>query len=493
MNSNISKDVLFKINDYIESKFGLYYPENRISDLLRGVTKASKQKNILLEVYINLLLSNGLNQEDLKNLVTFLTIGETYFFRDSKLFQTLRNNILPELINKKRNNGKSIKIWSAGCSTGEEAYSIAILMKELIPDYEYWDIKIIASDINENSLNKARRGIYSDWSFRGVDLSVKNKYFEEINDGYFKLKDNYVKDVQFHNINLADLIYIAENLALKDIDIIFCRNVLMYFSKIQIKEIINRFYNCLAYEGWFIVAPTESLFLNDASFTPVNINDVYFYNKNINERYSGNLAKNTNYKQISEDAQLINYELREKFSKISEISIYNNTLNTKLNNKLKVSLNELVKEINIKEMLTEENDKKENFEALCRSCADEGKLEEAIQWCEKAILRDKINPIYYHLLASIQQEQGELDKAVDSLKKAIFLESTFLIAYFDLGNLNLKRGKYKEACKNFKNVQALLNNFAEDEIIPYSGEMTAGMLKMVIENIDLNGERDGVL
>lgn len=493
MSSNISKDILVKINNYIESKFGLYYPENRISDMLRGGAQASKQKNVLLEDYINLLLSNRLTQKELEKLVTFLTIGETYFFRDSKLFETLRNNILPELINKKKNNGKSIKIWSAGCSTGEEAYSIAILMKELIPDYEYWDIKIIASDINENSLNKARSGIYSEWSFRGVELSAKNKYFEKINDGYFKLKDNYVKNVQFHNINLADSIYIAEDQVLKDIDIIFCRNVLMYFSKIQIKEIINRFYNCLVCEGWFIVAPTESLFLNDAPFTAVNINDVYFYNKNINRMYFWDLAKNINYKQISADKKLINYELKESFSEKSKISTYNNVLHTQLNNKLKVSLNELLKEINVKEMLYEEKDEKEDFEALSRCCADEGKLEEAIQWCEKAILKDKINPRYYHLLASIQQEQGELDKAVASLKKAIFLESTFLIAYFDLGNLNLRIGKYKEAYKNFENVQVLLNNFVEDEVIPHSGEMTAGMLKMVIESINLKGDKYGVL
>ena len=104
-----------------------------------------------------MLLLNKLSGEELINLATCLTIGETYFLRDNKLFQIVRQKILPDIISSRKYSNRSLSIWSAGCSSGEEAYSIAILIKELIPDYEDWDIKIIATDINQNSLIRLKK------------------------------------------------------------------------------------------------------------------------------------------------------------------------------------------------------------------------------------------------------------------------------------------------------------------------------------------------
>ena len=178
MKNNISQNNVEHINNFIEAKFGLYFPKERFNDLMRSLSNASKQKGIDVEKYINLIILNKLSAQDLTDLATFLTIGETYFFRDKKLFEIMKQKIIPYIINSRRYSSRSLKIWSAGCSSGEEAYSIAILVKELIPDYENWDIKIIATDINQNSLSKARKAIYSEWSFRGVDSNFKDKYFD---------------------------------------------------------------------------------------------------------------------------------------------------------------------------------------------------------------------------------------------------------------------------------------------------------------------------
>ncbi len=469
MTNNISKNVLHQINNFIETRFGLHFTEKRFNDLIRSISNAAKQKNIGIEEYTNLILLNKLSQEDIKNLVTCLTIGETYFFRDKKLFDTMRTKILPGIINDRKYSNKSLKIWSTACSSGEEAYSIAILVKELIPDYEDWDIEIIATDINHLSLSKAKEGIYSEWSFRGVGLSIKNKYFVRMDDMRYKLKDDILKLVKFHNLNLTDSTYILDGKIIKNIDIIFCRNVLIYFSKYQADKIINRFYNNIANKGWLIVAPTESLFLNNSSFTPVNINDIFLYNKSIKKN---NIVKSLD-NNVFED-NLIEQKL------VIQNEIIKQQRNLEVNNNITINSK--------KELPKEDKIDAQEFETISRSFANEGKLEEAIEWCKKAIFIDKINPFYYYLLASIQQEQGNISEAVITLKKVIYLDPNFIMAYFDLGNLNLKKEKYKQALKDFKNARALLDNFNDEDIIPYSEEMTVGGLKQMIKNIDYKGD-----
>jgi chemotaxis protein methyltransferase CheR len=475
MNDNVPNTVIENISNFIEEKLGLYFSKERFKDLIRGVSCAAKQKDIALEKYIDLILEDKMSEEDIKVLASCLTIGETYFFRDKSLFEIMKQKILPDIINSRKNFSKSLKIWSAGCSSGEEAYSIAILAKELIPEYENWDINIIATDINYKSLDKAKEGIYGEWSFRGVDSNLKNKYFDKLENTQYKLKDSIMKLVKFHSLNLADSNYIADGKIINNVDIIFCRNVLMYFSRPQINQIINRFYNIIINGGWLVVAPTESMFVNDTAFKPVNINNMFIFNKNIGQDSLVKIQDNhSGLKSFS-----IEKEIKKSF-------IHNSLYN---NDKLKSPSDSfIIEEKSSNKLLEKETVITEDFELLCRSSANEGNFEEALKWCEKAISSDKINPYYYYLLASIQQEQGNINEAIISLKKSVYLDSDFIMAYFNLGNLKLKQGKYKESHKNFENAVMLLNKLSEEDIVPYSEEMTAGMLKQIISNIELQGE-----
>lgn len=475
MNDNVPNTVIENISNFIEEKLGLYFPKERFKDLIRGVSCAAKQKDIALEKYIDLILENKMSEEDIKILASCLTIGETYFFRDKSLFEIMKQKILPDIINSRKNFSKSLKIWSAGCSSGEEAYSIAILAKELIPEYENWDISIIATDINYKSLDKAKEGIYGEWSFRGVDSNLKDKYFDKLENTQYKLKDSIMKLVKFHRLNLADSNYIADGKIINNVDIIFCRNVLMYFSRPQINQIINRFYNIIINGGWLVVAPTESMFVNDTAFKPVNINNMFLFNKNIAQDNPIKIQDNHNIlKSFSIEKEIKTYFVHKP--------VYNK-------DKLKSSSDFfIIEEKSSNKLLEKETVITEDFELLCRSSANEGNFEEALKWCEKAISSDKINPYYYYLLASIQQEQGNINEAIISLKKSVYLDSDFIMAYFNLGNLKLKQGKYKESHKNFENAVMLLNKLSEEDIVPYSEEMTAGMLKQIISNIELQGE-----
>jgi len=450
MCNNISNKFLKTVSEEIELKFGLYFSEHRFKDLKRCLINAANLKRIDLDLYIELFLSKRLSIQDYKELANCLTIGETYFFRDKKLFDVLRKNIIPNIIYSKREN-KTITFWSSGCSTGEEAYSIAILMKELLLDFNQWNINIIATDINLNSLSKAREAIYGEWSFRETDISFKNKYFDMIEPNQYKLKEEIKKSVTFTYLNLADEIYAIDNNLIQDVDIIFCRNVLMYFSEEQAKKIVDRYYKILNSKGWLVVAPSESVFLNKTEFISTNINKTFLYGK----------AEEKKQNKTYFDSIILNE------SKCIEKDEIYKTLEKSSTESTKAKVIEY----------------KVDYEEQCRIKANEGDLEKALLFCKEAIKQNKVNPIYYHLLASIEQELGNINNAIDALKKAIYLDSNFIMAYFDLGNLFLKIGKNKEAIKNFDNANMLLQGFQEEQNIPSTESITAGMLKHFITNI----------
>jgi len=450
MCNNISNKFLKTVSEEIELKFGLYFSEHRFKDLKRCLINAANLKCIDLDLYIELFLSKRLSIQDYKELANCLTIGETYFFRDKKLFDVLRKNIIPNIIYSKREN-KTITFWSSGCSTGEEAYSIAILMKELLLDFNQWNINIIATDINLNSLSKAREAIYGEWSFRETDISFKNKYFDMIEPNQYKLKEEIKKSVTFTYLNLADEIYAIDNNLIQDVDIIFCRNVLMYFSEEQAKKIVDRYYKILNSKGWLVVAPSESVFLNKTEFISTNINKTFLYGK----------AEEKKQNKTYFDSIILNE------SKCIEKDEIYKTLEKSSTESTKAKVIEY----------------KVDYEEQCRIKANEGDLEKALLFCKEAIKQNKVNPIYYHLLASIEQELGNINNAIDALKKAIYLDSNFIMAYFDLGNLFLKIGKNKEAIKNFDNANMLLQGFQEEQNIPSTESITAGMLKHFITNI----------
>jgi chemotaxis protein methyltransferase CheR len=195
------------------------------------------------------------NQQEWKELVSLLTNIETYFFRDKDQFFLLRNHILPELIQRKQNQ-KTIRICSAGCSSGEEPYSLAILLKELLPNLEEWNLMILGIDINQEVLQKAKLGVYRPWSFRRVDGEIVQQHFQLINHQY-QLNASIKQMVKFQNFNLVQELFPHSNSELQDLDLILCRNVFIYFEPSAIAQVLQKFYNALQPLGYLITGHAE--------------------------------------------------------------------------------------------------------------------------------------------------------------------------------------------------------------------------------------------
>lgn len=238
-------------------------PQDQTALLQKILTRMKAIKLAVPEKYYQLLANNSQeSQNEWRELVMLLTINESYFMRDKGQFSLLEKVIFPELIEHKRKLQKALgikptlRIWSAGCSTGEEPYSLAIILKQLIPDWERWEILVLGTDINEKAIEKAQHGIYSNWSFRLVDPELQKRYFNR-HALEWEIDKKLRQYVNFSCVNLASDNYpdIAQNIY--NMDLIMCRNVFVYFEAKYISLVLKKFSKTLRPGGYLMTGHAE--------------------------------------------------------------------------------------------------------------------------------------------------------------------------------------------------------------------------------------------
>lgn len=238
---------------------------NQIKDLIEGRLGLAHhfQGRAYLDSVLDDLAHNELesfaaelqhdSQTAWQRLIQALVIGETYFFRNRSHFDLLRTTILPEIITRHRQqHHHALNIWSAGCATGEETYSLAITLYETLTDLANWHIRLIGSDVNRQALAAAEQGIYRNWSFRQTERQFQGQYFNALESG-LQIKAFIRDKVSFLPHNLLD-----GNL-LTGLDLIFCCNVLLYFEKSRVFEVEERFFEALQPGGWLILGQAEAI------------------------------------------------------------------------------------------------------------------------------------------------------------------------------------------------------------------------------------------
>jgi chemotaxis protein methyltransferase CheR len=204
------------------------------------------------EYYCLVKHSQGRLQE-LLSLLDILMICETSFFRNQPQFDLLKQVVLPELIDKKERAGaRLIRVWSAGCSTGQEPYSAVIAMLETLPDPESWTIRVFASDLSFTALERAQCGIYREDQLKGIEEPAIARYFRTEN-GHYAVTDALKRRVIFDYHNLK------HDNGLRGLDMVFCRNVMIYFDTDEQRRLVTRFGNCLVPGGYLFLGHAESL------------------------------------------------------------------------------------------------------------------------------------------------------------------------------------------------------------------------------------------
>lgn len=473
-------------------RYGLNFSETRRSELEIAVMQsfaASTFNN--LRDYYDFLQTEVDGGAELERLVNVATINETHFFRDAGQFDALVQHVLPELI-KRRRSLRTLRLWSAGCASGEEPYSLAILLHEMLPDLNDWAITILGTDINTSALDRARRAVYGSWSFREEKAKLlRDRYFQQVGNRW-ELIPEIRRMVTFSRLNLATPDYPSYETNTNFIDLILCRNVLIYLGESTAKNVVNRLFESLQAGGWLVVAPSEGAPELFRRFQARTFPSAILYQRMsqtavLRQEKSHRRAPTAPLKlpvtpvkpapsrsQTRMPAMTVSQSPTLPAPPVEEQNLLEQAQDL-----IAFGHSEQAQEILLK--LTRSRFIQDKVSALLGQVfANRGDWDQAERWCSQAIRQNRLSLDAYYTLSLVLQHQGKLDQAVEAMRKVIYLDHSDVLGHFGLANLYYEGEQYPRALKSLDNALHLMENKPPDDLIPRSSGMTISRLREAI-------------
>lgn len=482
----MNEDWLLPFKDVIAAKIGLRIRDHDNESLAAHIHLRTSHLalNSPRDYYSLIVSDTHEGRHELKRLVTLFTVGESYFFRDKGQFRLLKEVVLPELIERKSKK-RELKIWSAGCSTGEEPYSLGILLDEILPERDGWKISIIGTDIREDLLEKAREGVYGDWSFRQVDESIKKRYFRK--KGVNLALESKIRDmVSFFDFDLLEGDLPDYGRGIYDIDLILCRNVFVYYNRQFIGKMLEKITAVLNVGGYFMTAHGELFSLPLGLLKPKVFDESVLYEKTAMTREAAAAAP----KAVEKDKGIS----RMTPSVISRPAALAALLPLACAKKKAEDIEECqllfmrggyasVIEIAQRQIKTRPND----FQMLYLSgaaYANLGELEKAKGQLQSAMAVDHRIAEPHYLLALIAEEEGDRERAKDALNKAIYLKHDFVAAYMELASIYEHEGDVEKAKRLRSAALGEIEALHADAQVDMYDNATAGELAIYIKKMN---------
>jgi chemotaxis protein methyltransferase CheR len=515
-------------------KSGLCFDEGRSQSLHFALWQRLQHRGYdSYREYYNLLKFHPEGQIEIRELLDLITIGETYFFRNKAQFDVLMKFVLPEIMKKKAHSqDKCLRIWSAGCSSGDEAYSIAIAIVEVVPSYKDWNISILGTDINRNGLARAKEGIYNKKSIAHLPEEYLSKYFSARGSTYI-LDPNVKELVQFEYHNLVKDPLIHEKM--QTVDILFCRNVTIYFDNKITKRVLENFYNCLTEDGYLFLGHTETLWQVTNKFERVEFPQTFIYRKRVGPVREDAMkpfmalpdipledlvlpAASTamsdpwpeNSASSAESLNLIGKSSRSHFESEPPGREAEGLTSTgqpgflqtfgpgqqKLPHPFQEKVESAYKGAalclkEVKEqtgLASTDHPATQQGDPLCTDLgkatilANEARYKEAAAILSKIIEVDNLSIEAYYLLGVISYKSNDFKQAEVQFRKVIYVDPDSVLAYFNLGNMYLYQKKYGEAYREFKNAIQLLEKKPKDEQVKFCEDFTVEFLLRACRN-----------
>ncbi|MBS0208195.1 MAG: protein-glutamate O-methyltransferase CheR [Planctomycetes bacterium] len=406
------------------------------------------------------LISETNAETEVAGMAAELTIGETSFFRHFEAFEALRREVIPDLIQRNRGQ-RRLRIWSAGCATGAEPYSIAIMLRrEFADELSGWDVSIQGTDINQRYLSQAREGFFSDWFFRTAPADLKSACFHQRGSSWV-INPEYRRGVSFKYHNLARHPFPSPLHDLFGFDLVLCRNVMIYFDQSMVRRLLKQFHDSLVDTGWLLVGHAEPNVEMFQDFTAFNFPGAVLYRKR-----SGDYAP-VGPTQVPVPVPLT-WTPATSFSPIRPPSPASATSSPRRRSAKQGDPSPVRPTVACQLKLIREQ-------------LNLGQLDAAHDACRRLTKSDRLNPLVHFYDALVAEQLGHHTEKEHALRRAIYLDRGFVLAHYYLGMTLQKKRERRPAERAFQNVLSLLNQRDKDETIDNADGLTVDALRQLTE------------
>lgn len=390
---------------------------------------------------------------ELEFLIAGVTVGESYFFRDSEQIALLRDSLLPQLIAAKRDAGDlSLRIWSAGCSMGQEIYTIALLLHELIPDISSWRLHLLGTDINTGSVSSAIHGRYSEWSFRATPPALRERWFTRVGAEY-DLRPEVRQMVKFSYLNLTADVFPSILGETNALDIILCRNVFIYLDREVICRIMAQFAECLNTDGVLMMGASDPVDMQCAGLEWQHDGQAAYFRKRAitAAREPAPVLPPLSLPAttlppvggaVADDARAF---VPKPGHSAGESSVV-----------LKMRQGDWSGVVALVDEISRQGEESSMLQQMkAQALANMGRADLAHAACLSSLRLDPVNKHTYLIQALILGELGRTRDKEEALRKALYLDHSFLEAHYELGILRIYAGRLESGIKSLENALKL--------------------------------------
>jgi chemotaxis protein methyltransferase CheR len=459
MELECSDELYLRFRDLLLARAGLHYPERKRADLLHGLSLALNAGGYpSLDALYADAAAGGPGWEA---IVVHLTIGETYFFRNGPQFDALRQHILPDIF-KRRAATRGLRVWSAGCATGEEPYSLAMAIGELLGGDLLWQVSILATDINPRFLERAREALYGDWSFRETPEDMRQRFWIK-EQNRWRLRPEIRRMVSFARLNLAEPCYPSFANGTSAIDLLVCRNVTIYFDATTTRQVVERFFSALAPGGWLIVGHSEPQASVYHQFEVHNFPNTVVYRKPVDAPMFALAAwRGPGLEPHSQPAGDQSWSTpapaaaravarRVPTGPLRSLDARPGSVREALpDSQSSVTADPPRERRGTSELRLVPSGEVAALIKLGRQCADRADWPGAVTYCEQALAYDTLCIEAHYLLAQIYEHQGALDPALAAYRRTVYLDRGFVPGLIGMGNIWRQIGRLREASRYYE-------------------------------------------
>ncbi len=464
---------------FVRRHTGLRIHDHQLENLRRTMQEAfARFGHTSCDSYLRALESAGAASPEHEHLIAGITIGESYFFRDQSQMDFLRQVFLPELIERRRRQDERyLRIWSAGCSDGQELYSLAIILQQLLPDIDRWNLHLLGTDINAASLSRAMRGRYSGWSFRATPEALRQQYFGPDGDQAWQIAPQLRRRAKFSYLNLNEDSFPSILTETNSLDLILCRNVFIYFDPGVVLQIMAKLNACLVPGGCLLLGTSDLIdSAAQEGFELHALANAFYLIRGHDAPPDAGFAASRREIPPPEPAK-----------RAAAAPLLPSAAGTPLAEPQEIiallgaeSWAQALQAITQRQQAGDSSAMIWQFRA--KALANLGRRREALAACDQSLAIDPADKHTHFIRALVLLELNRLPAAEDALRRTLYLDRNFAEAHFQLGLLQLRRDRRPAGLKSLRNALAIADTTAPDRRLHDAAGMNHGRMAAILRN-----------